>query len=147
MALRSIGCWISLIGSVVIGVVFGLTEALLWNFGFITAIHAIVPYAVADALLIFLIASAIAIWIGSMYVRLCLLERIKNTCFLQCLARHVGVVMIAAAIFLIFVQIFVGMTLSLPAKAILAFVGSLSFWVMFTTFLSTIISLMRPRLP
>ena len=123
-----------------LGIIFGAIEAGLWFGGYIPMIRAIVPYAAADALLIFALTSIAAVVLyvfGSASGERCL--------SVQCFSDYIAVVLIAAAVFLLFVQVFLGTVMAFSAKVIFAFIGSISFWVMLTSFLAFIFTLIRRR--
>lgn len=127
--------------AVILGILFGLAEATLWTLGFFSAI-AIVPYATADALLIFGITAIIALF----YRREDDLSRRQNDQSLEkcsSFVQFIKVIMISTAVFLIFIQILVGAVLPLALRIILAFIGSISFWVMFVTFIALVIWIAR----
>ena len=58
-------CWIPAL----VGLGFGIIEALLWIAGLITGIRFIIPYAAADALLILELKTIIALVVRSSRIR------------------------------------------------------------------------------
>ena len=129
-----------------IGIIFGISEATMWSFGLIPSIRAIIPYATADALLIVALTTLIALFYregNSQESDCCEDKSIQSSS--RCLLNFVSVITIAAAVFLIFIQIFVGTVLPLTLKVILAFVGSISFWIMFVVFIAFVIWIVRKR--
>jgi hypothetical protein len=133
---------INLISAVIIGLLIGAIEATLWIFGDITKVRFIIPYATADALLIFALTPILAILSNRSD-----LARIDEGahCSGQHLSPYVKTIMISTAVFLIFVQIFVGTLIPFSIKGVLAFVGSFSFWVMLTAFISMVFYLVRKK--
>ena len=125
-------CIVAVVTAIVLGLVFGLSEAALWIFGFIPAIRMVIPYAAADALLIFALTPILALIA-------------RNLSREGCISKYVATIMISDAIFLIFVQIFVGTVaiLSRAAKIVLSFVGSISFWIMLIAFIAFVFYLVR----
>ena len=126
---------------VVFGLVLGILEATLWVLGLVTKVRFIVPYAAADALVIFALTPILAL----LAARPEFLSGERRPHVPHYTPLYVKVVMISAAVFLIFVQIFVGTTLSYTLKIVLAFIGSLSFWTMFVSFISMVFYLVRRR--
>jgi hypothetical protein len=125
-----------------LGIVFGLIEAALWFGGLIPMIRAIIPYATADALLIFALTSIIAVILAiSGSGR----DERDESLLSQCFSDFVIVILIAATIFLLFVQVFLATVLPFSLKVIFAFIGAVSFWVMLTSFLAFIFSIVRRR--
>jgi hypothetical protein len=131
---------------IVIGILIGILEATLWFTGLIPNIRDIIPYAVADALLIVMLTVLIALFYrrGEFQV-IGAANADADHYSSNSLSNFVTVIMIAAAIFLIFIQIFVGATPVNPLKTILAFIGSTSFWVMFVVFIQFVFWIVRRR--
>lgn len=127
-----------------IGILIGLSEASLWIFGFIPTVRFIIPYATADALLIFALTPILALWASK---RSSDAKCDENDCRSStiCLNGYVKTIMITDTIFLIFVQIFVGTLLPRIAKIILSLVGSTSFWVMLIAFIVMVFYIIRRR--
>ncbi len=110
---------------VLLGILFGITEASLYlTFSF--AIRPMLPYAVALVLLIFALTSIITIMRRDL-----------------CNGLYVRTIMIAATVFLILAQIIVGTMPTGVLRAILAFIGSTSFWVTVTTYIGLIFHIAR----
>ena len=131
-------CSVNFVVSIALGILFGLGEAALWLLRVFIHVRDVIPFAAVDALVIFGLTALIT---G-------ILASVRNigdlNVFLNiCISRFVTVIMIAAAIFLIFVQIFFGIDLSPTAKAIFSFIGGISFWVMLTTFIGYIFSIVK----
>ncbi|MDR3644314.1 MAG: hypothetical protein P4M02_04480 [Clostridia bacterium] len=127
--------------AVLLGIIFGVVEASLWLGGLIPSIRAIIPYATADALGIFLLTPLLA-----MLARTSASDSEHENChFLAGFGKYVAVIMIAAAIFLLFVQVFVGTLLPFSLKIVFAFIGALSFWVMLVTFVASVLYIVRRR--
>lgn len=129
---------------VFLGILIGLSEASLWILGFIPTVRFIIPYAVADALLIFALTPILALWASK---RSSDTKYDENDCHksIICLSGYVKTIMISDTIFLIFVQIFVGTLLPRATKIILSFVGSTSFWVMLIAFIVMVFYIIRRR--
>lgn len=138
-----VSCFILMGTAFVLGILSGIAEAILWTLGFIPTIRDVLPYAVVDALLIFGLTTIIALFYrGSIRGS----DGCPEPCrFLGCLVSFVRVIMISAGIFLIFAQILVGTVLPLILKIIFAFIGSISFWVMFLAFIALVIWIARRR--
>ena len=132
-------CYFVFIASV-FGILLGAFEATLWLFGLIPTVRQIVPYAAADAMLIFALTPVLAVFSRT---RPPLPEEREKERRFPCLGKYVKTIMIAATVFLIFVQIFLGTDLVFTARAILAFIGSLSFWVMLVVFLAMVFTMVR----
>ena len=125
-----------------LGIIFGLIEASLWFGGLIPLIRMIIPYAAADALLIFALTSIIAVILGISGSD----KDDNDRCLIfHCFSDFVIVILIAATIFLLFIQVFLGAILPFTFKVIFAFIGAVSFWVMLLTFLAFIFSIVRRR--
>lgn len=130
--------------AVIYGILFGLSEAALWILGFIPRVRFIIPYAAADAMLIFALTPIIALIASRSSNDLLGTENESRHSGLN-LGKYVTTIMISSAVFLIFVQIYVGTVLTRTIKILLSFVGSISFWVMFVTFIMFVIYLFRRR--
>ena len=125
-----------------LGIIFGFIEAALWFGGLIPLIRMIIPYAAADALLIFALTSIIAVILGISGSD----KDDNDRCLIfHCFSDFVIVILIAATIFLLFVQVFLGTILPFSLKFVFAFIGAVSFWVMLMTFLAFIFSIVRRR--
>ncbi len=137
---RCFAIWIAVIAGIIIGII----EATLWILGYIPLINAVVPYATAAAMLIFGLTPLLALTIRPAQPPSGCQEHGQpgNPCAVP----YVRTIMIAAAVFLIFVQIQVGTVLPFVLNAILAFVGSVSFWIMLLAFLAFVFDLIRRRL-
>lgn len=139
--------------SIGLGILFGLLEATLWLLHIFVNVRAVIPYAAADVLVIFgltaLITAILAAEWNENEGTFLGDGQTQNGCEPPCrrrnlwVLRFVKVIMIAAAIFLIFVQVFLGVDLTPAAKAILAFIGAISFWVSLTTFIGFIFAIAR----
>ena len=142
-------CYVTVIIAIVTGLLFGIAEALLWFFGLIPFIRDIIPYATADALLIVALTVFIVLFSNPKPIwhcnDPCKKEDPEKWYGCPCLYGYVKAILIAAAIFLIFIQIFIGATLPFAAKVILAFIGSTSFWTMLTTFIGLVFCTARNR--
>ncbi len=132
------GCFLAML----VGLAIGTLEATTWVFGLIPAVRAIIPYAAALAMLIFAITPLLAVCFKNKMTPVPGESDYHRVRFLLC---YVITIMIAAAVFLIFVQIFLGAALAFVLKVILAYVGSISFWIMLVAFLLYVFYLVRPR--
>lgn len=110
---------------VLLGLVFGVTEAILYlTLQF--AIRPMLPYAVALVLLIFALTTIIAIIRRDLWNSL-----------------YIKTIIIAATVFLIFAQIVVGTMPIGLLKTILAIIGSTSFWVTLMTYIGLVFHIVR----
>jgi hypothetical protein len=130
--------------AVAFGILFGLSEASLWISGYIPTVRFIVPYAAADAMLIFALTPILALLASKMSNDPKYAENDRHHSNF-CLSGYVKTIMIAAATFLIFVQIFVGTLLPRTIKILLSFVGATSFWIMFVAFIMMVFYLFRRK--
>lgn len=135
-------CILFVVLAVVIGILFGLSETALWVFGYIPDVRFVIPYAAADAMLIFALAPMLAYWEKKI--------SLKNEDYHPsnlCLSGYVKTIMSSAGVFLIFVQIYIGAHLLLirNVKIVMSFVGTISFSVMFIVFIGFVFSLICNR--
>lgn len=133
--------FVAIFSTVITGILFGTAEALLWVFGFVPNVRAILPYAVADALLIFAAVPFLALCAGrTLSARF---DGYETGRIFRGLGRFAKATMTAGAVFLIFAQVFVGIMLPRAGKIAMVFAGSISFWVMFLLFLAMIYYIFR----
>ena len=141
--MNRVSCFVLMTTAVILGILSGIAQAFLWVDNLIPFVRQMAPYAAADALLIFGITAIIALFYRSP-------GRAGEECpqkcpFLGCLVSFVKTIMISSAVFLVFVQVMVGTAFPFVVKAILAFIGSISFWIMLLTFIALVIWIARKR--
>lgn len=127
--------------SIFLGLLLGTIVALLWIFHYFTGIRYAIPYATADALVIFVLTPIFAL----------LSKRQSNDDDEYDCHRHryplipsAVVVLFMTAVYLIF-ALYSVMIITYTLKIILSFVGAISFGIMFITFISMIFYLIRKR--
>jgi hypothetical protein len=124
---------------VVLGAIFGAATGLLWYYGFIQFVRDMIPYALVIAVILFVVTAVLKARCGNMAEGLLL----TSTC--SSLRKYSGVLMIAAAIFIVFSIIVLATFLPFVARVILAFIGSVTFFTMLFEFVGMIFCMLYRR--
>lgn len=118
---------------VFIGLIFGAVTALVWYFGPILFVREMLPFALAFAIVIFVFTAILRVKCGSP-IRAAIEECHKNiTC--MSIRKYSPLIMITAAVFIVFSLTVLASYFSLTVRAILALIGATSFWTMLISFI------------
>lgn len=122
---------------ILFGVLFGVLVALVWFFGFAIFTRAMVPYALAFAIILF-ITTAIFRAICGNYRSECHQEfHLTPTCC--SLSKYSPLILISAAISIVASLVFLATNFTFTGNAILAFIDAISFGTMLFGFLGMIL--------
>lgn len=119
--------------AITLGLILGVLTALAWYFEYINYVSVMMPYAFVLAVII-LITTAVFKFVCSCAVR----ESAEDGCFcpacfnVNCRSK---LIFITAAIFIAFALLVMATYFSFPGRAVLSFVGSISFWIMLFSFI------------
>ncbi len=121
---------------VLLGFVFGISIALAWYFGFVDYVRQMIPFALAFAIVLFTTTAIFKALNGESS------GKGPEKCypsFRFCLCKYSPLLLISAAVFIAFSLLFLATYLPFAARVVMAFIGSISFWTMFFTFISMIL--------
>lgn len=121
---------------ILLGIVLGIATALLWYFGYVPYVRPMIPYAFAFAVVIFIVTAILKAKCGFTERAAC--ERINMSQACVSLRIYSPLVLIAAAVFIVFVILHLASYFPFAVRAVLAFIGSISFWTMLLSFISMI---------
>ena len=124
---------------VLLGVIFGTAAALMWVYGLMPMVRVMIPYALIFAIILFVVTAVLKARCGSMDEGPCL----TSTC--SSLRKYSALVMISAAIFIVFSICLMASSMPILVKTISAFVGSISFFTLLFEFLAMIFCMMYRR--
>ena len=135
-------CRPSVILTTLLGVLIGIVNALAWYFGFINSVRIMIPYALAFVILLFITTAILKAKCGNIRCveEKCLdAERYNKTCNnVNCYA---NLIILVAAIFIVFAIIVLATSFPFDINAILAFIGCIAFWIMLISFVLMIINI------
>lgn len=129
------GC-VSIVLLVFLSLLLGIANALLWYFGYIPFVRAMLPFALAFAIVILIVTAILKAKCGysqGMAAEGC---HVVKTC--MSLRKYSPVILITATIFISFAILTLATYFSFTVRTILAFIGSISFWTMFFSFIAMI---------
>ncbi len=132
---KSIRIWVP----AVFGLLLGSTTALLWYFHVITLVKAAVPYAYVSAVLMLIEVAVLKARCGNETDGFCLTPTGASVW------KFSPMVIISAAVFILFSLVVVSANMSMVLKTILAFIGSISYWTLLLGFVSLLLSIKRHR--
>ncbi len=122
---------------ILFGILLGVAVALIWYFGFAVFTRAMVPYALAFAIVLF-ITTAIFRAICGTSPRVCHQEfHLSPTCC--SLSKYSPAILISGAISIVASLVFLATDLAVVGKVILAFILAISFETMLIGFLAMIL--------
>ena len=116
---------------VILGAILGTVNALVWYFGFIPFVRAMIPFALFFVVLIFVVTAVLKSRCGNTPEVI-----LTSTC--SALRKYSPVIIISAAIFVVFSIVVLATFLPFPVRFALAFIGSISFWTMLFEFVAMI---------
>ncbi|MEL4106482.1 hypothetical protein AAFA46_06555 [Oscillospiraceae bacterium WX1] len=112
---------------------------MVWYYGFIQYVREMIPYALAFGVILFVMTAILKARCGNMAEGICL----TSTC--SSLRKYSLVILISAAIFIVFSMIVLATFLPLLVRLILAFIGSISFWTMLFEFVAMLFCMLYRR--
>ena len=136
--LKRRGC-ISIGLLVFLGLVMGVASALVWYFGTIYGLYTLLlremlPYALVFSAVLFFVTAILRLKCGysftPMHDECCK----KHACMSVC--KYSPIILITAAVFILVALIVLRTFFSFTVRAILAFIGAISFWTMLVSFLA-----------
>lgn len=119
---------------VLAGFVLGIINALLWYFGFIPFVRPMIPYALAVVVVLFAITAVLKARCSSG-------EPMARSSTCASVRQYFPYIMIAGTVMVLFAIVVLATYLSLTVRLVLAFIGSISFFVMLFTFVAMIFSM------
>lgn len=137
--------WFCIPNSVLIlfGILLGVTNALVWYYGFIPYVRPMIPYALIFAIILFVLTAILKARCGNSEEEgiggLCL----TSTC--ASLRRYSPTVLITSAIFIVFSIVVLATFLPFFVRTVLAFIGCISFWCMLFVFLGMVFCMLYKR--
>ncbi|NLW65520.1 MAG: hypothetical protein GXY26_04750 [Clostridiales bacterium] len=134
-------CCVSIVLLLFIGLVLGVANVLIWYFGNILYVREMLPFALAFAIVLFITTSILRVKYG-----LCesiVAEKCHTLFSCNSLRKYSPVILITAAIFIIFSMVVLATYLSLTMRVILAFTGAVSFWIMLPSFITMVLCVSR----
>lgn len=121
---------------ILFGFILGALSSLAWYFGYVQHARDMIPYALAFAIILF-ITTAIFRAVCGNSTRECHQDfRISPTCC--SVNKYSPLVLLTAAIFIVFSMVFLATYLPYIARVIMSFIGSISFWTMLFAFIGMI---------
>jgi len=117
-----------------LGFVFGAVTALIWYFGPVLFVRDMLPFALAFAIIIFIVTAIL--WLKCGYNTRATEEECHRIITCICIRKYFPIIMISAAVFIVFSLTVLASFFSLTVRAILAFLGSTSFWTMLISFIT-----------
>lgn len=116
----------------ILAVLFGTATALLWNFGFIQFVRAMIPFGLGIGVIVFAITALLKARCGNTAEVI-----LTSTC--SSLRRYSPFIMIAALIFLVFAIVVLATFLPFTVRLVLAYIGSISFFTMLFEFVAMVL--------
>lgn len=122
---------------IILGLIAGIPNAMAWCAGYVQYVRQMIPFTFAFSVIIFIITAVLRVIYYNQ-------ERTAtdNCCCLNpvifSLNKYSPLVLIASAIFIIFSTTMMATYLPFIGRAILAFIGSISFWTMLFGFIAMI---------
>lgn len=126
---------------VFLGIVLGVATGLLWYFGEILFVAEMIPFAFAFAVFLFITTAILRAKYG---ICECVAEEKCHT-RLSCMSlrKYSPLILITAAVFIVFSLVIMATFFSFTVRAILAFIGAISFWIMLPSFIAMILCVSR----
>jgi len=121
---------------VLFGILLGVIVALVWYFGFAVFTRAMVPYALAFAIVLFIFTAIFKAVCGNSKSACHQEVRLSPTCC--SLSKYSPLILISAAISIVGSLVFLATDLTFTWKVILAFIDAISFEAMLFGFLGMI---------
>ena len=121
---------------ILFGILFGVAIALIWVFGFAVFSRAMVPYALAFAIILFITTAIFRAICGNNQCECHHEYHLSPTCC--SLSKYSPLVLISAVICIVASLIFLATNFTFTGKAILAFICAISFSTMLSGFLGMI---------
>lgn len=140
---RKNGCSSSIVVSVTSGLLLGILSALAWYFGYMQYFRQTVPYAFTLAAILFITIAALNVALRNTETELSEENSINSVSSI--LRKYSPVIMIHSTIFMVFALTALSTYLPFALRAILAFVGSISFWTMLLSSLNMILRISYRR--
>ena len=117
--------------TITLGVIVGSINALVWYFGFIPFVRMMIPFALFVIMLMFIVTAVLKARCGNT-------PEVVLTSTCSALRRYSPVIIIAAAIFIVFAIVVLATFLPFAVRFALAFIGSISFWTLLFEFVAMI---------
>ncbi len=126
---------------VLLGLLLGVATGIVWCMGFLVSVKAMLPFAFASVMLLFVETAVHRAHCGGEREGYC----ISPTCF--SVLRFSKIILISAAVFIaVALLIFAAsLSMSFAVKTVLAFAGSISFWLTLCSFLAMLLSIFYYR--
>ncbi len=124
---------------VLLGAIFGTASGLMWYYGYIQFVRPMIPYAMVFAIILFVVTAVLKARCGNMAEGLCL----TSTC--SSLRKYSPMVMVSAAVFIVFSIIVLATFLPFAVRTVLSFIGSVSFFTLLFEFISMIFCMLYRR--
>ncbi len=124
---------------VFLGLLFGVAAALVWYFEaqYVRYVREMLPFALVFAIVLFVVTAILKAKCG------CSLRSAAEGCHIDCtclsVCKYSSLVLIAAAVFIVFSLIVLATYFPFIDRAILAFIGSIAFWTMLFSFIAMIL--------
>lgn len=128
---------LGVIFSIFFGTLMGITTALIWMFGFINLVKPMIPYALFFVVLTFIATAVLKAKCGRQAEGVCTSPTCKSVNL------YTPLIMITAAIFIVFGLFVLATILPLVIRTVFAFIGSIAFWVMLFSFVFMIIFIIK----
>ena len=128
---------------IIVGILIGSINALIWFFHNIRFVREMIPYALFFGIVIFVITAVMKAKCGGPQ---CMDQdgfHISPTCV--SVRKYSLLIMITGAIFIVFSMVVLATYLPFIVRTVLAFIGSISFWILLLTFITMIACIFRRR--
>lgn len=114
---------------IVLGIIFGIATTLLYYFLMINSVRLMIPYALAFGIIIFITTA----------VLICCCPYRRSIC------KYAALILITAAIFILFALVILAMEMSFMLNVILSFIGSTVFGIMLFAFIAMFLCILSQR--
>lgn len=121
------------------GILIGVVNALVWVFGYINFVRPMIPYALFSIVFMFITTAVLKAACGNAR----LLEGTFPSPTCRSVSTYSPVILITAAIFIVFAIVVLATHLAFVVRIVLAFIGCVSFWVMLLSFVAMIVFIFR----
>jgi hypothetical protein len=128
---------------IILGIILGTGSGLTWYYGYVQFVRAMVPYALAVAVVMLVSTAALRARYGNPGTEVD--ENLQNTSGIS-IRRYSPLILITAVVFIAFSLVVLGTYLPLIYRIILSYVGSISFWTMLFSFAAMIMNILYRRI-